>query len=106
MSDETKILLTALLTVAALGSVVAGAYAGQSNAKKTFNVTLLQGVRGDEFYVSMACGAQAAAKAIGGVGTTGGGGHDRDAPGWFYPRNAAELSRHRAERVAATNGVR
>jgi ribose transport system substrate-binding protein len=30
-------------------------------------VTLLQGVRGDEFYVSMACGAQAAAKAIGGV---------------------------------------
>jgi ribose transport system substrate-binding protein len=64
---KKKILLTALLTVAALGAAVAAAHASSGNSKKTFNVTLLQGVRGDEFYVSMACGAQAAAKAIGGV---------------------------------------
>jgi ribose transport system substrate-binding protein len=64
---KNKTVLSALLAVVIVGSVVAAAYAGSTSSKATINVTLLQGVRGDEFYVSMACGAQAAAKAIGNV---------------------------------------
>jgi ribose transport system substrate-binding protein len=54
-----------LLAVGAVAGLAATVGYGQS--QKTYNVTLLQGVRGDEFYISMACGAQAAAKQIGGV---------------------------------------
>jgi ribose transport system substrate-binding protein len=66
---------------AALVAVVAGslviAACGSSNkssgtsssggaaAKKSYKMTLVAGVKGDEFYITMNCGAQAAAKAAG-----------------------------------------
>jgi len=34
-------------------------------AKKSYNMTLIAGVRGDEFYITMNCGAQAKAKELG-----------------------------------------
>jgi len=35
------------------------------SAQEAYNITLIQGVQGDEFYVSMACGAQQAATELG-----------------------------------------
>jgi ribose transport system substrate-binding protein len=54
-----------LLVVGAVAGLAATV--GYGKSAKTYNLTLLQGVRGDEFYISMACGAQAAAAKIGGV---------------------------------------
>jgi len=51
---------TAGLSMAGLGSFVR-----QGSAQSTWKITLIQGVAGDEFYVSMACGAQDAANATG-----------------------------------------
>ena len=47
--------------VALLGSRLGGG----SSAQEAYNITLIQGVQGDEFYVSMACGAQQAANETG-----------------------------------------
>jgi ribose transport system substrate-binding protein len=58
--------------VAGCSKQSSGTAAGGSTAKK-YNVTLVQGVRGDEFYISMACGAQDAAKQLGvNLSVTGG----------------------------------
>jgi ribose transport system substrate-binding protein len=38
---------------------------GGSAAKKTYKMTLIAGVKGDEFYITMNCGAQAKAKELG-----------------------------------------
>jgi ribose transport system substrate-binding protein len=38
---------------------------GSSSTAKKFNMTLIAGVRGDEFYITMNCGAQAEAKKLG-----------------------------------------
>src|SRR5664279_585216 len=38
-----------------------GAASSPSGAAKAYNLTLIQGVKGDPFYVTMACGAQAEA---------------------------------------------
>src|SRR5665811_819103 len=38
-----------------------GAASSASGAAKAYNLTLIQGVKGDPFYVTMACGAQAEA---------------------------------------------
>jgi ribose transport system substrate-binding protein len=59
-------LLTAVAAAAALASVVA-AYTASGAPRKTYKITLIQGVRGDEFYISMACGSKAAASKLGNV---------------------------------------
>ena len=38
---------------------------GSSSAKKNYKMTLIAGVKGDEFYITMNCGAQAKAKELG-----------------------------------------
>ncbi len=58
-----------LAVVAALSGLVA-ATTGYGKENKKIKVVLLQGVRGDEFYVSMGCGVQAAAKKLGNVDTS------------------------------------
>ncbi len=54
-----------LLVAGALVGLAATTSYGKS--QKTYKLTLLQGVRGDEFYISMACGAKAAAAKLGNV---------------------------------------
>jgi ribose transport system substrate-binding protein len=51
----------ATASVAALG----GLNFTPVGAQDSYNITLVQGVQGDEFYISMACGAQAAADELG-----------------------------------------
>src|SRR6476620_9282946 len=60
------------LGVAACGSddnssTSSGASSGSSSssAKKNYKMTLIAGVKGDEFYITMNCGAQAKAKELG-----------------------------------------
>jgi ribose transport system substrate-binding protein len=55
-----------LVGIACLLLLAAGCSRASSSgqAGKTYNVTLIQGVRGDEFYTSMACGAQEAARQL------------------------------------------
>ena len=50
----------ALITVGACSGSAATTAPG-SAAAKNYNLTLIQGVAGDPFYVTMACGAQAEA---------------------------------------------
>jgi ribose transport system substrate-binding protein len=63
-------LLSAALVVAACGGSdngggsSSGSSSGASTGKK-FNMTLIAGVKGDEFYITMNCGAQAEAKKLG-----------------------------------------
>ena len=38
---------------------------GSSGGKKSYKMTLIAGVKGDEFYITMNCGAQAKAKELG-----------------------------------------
>src|SRR3954464_11573903 len=52
------------LVVAACGSDDSGG-GGSSSAKKSYDMTLIAGVRGDEFYITMNCGAQTEAKKLG-----------------------------------------
>jgi ribose transport system substrate-binding protein len=49
------------------GSTSSGASTGSSSsaAKKNYKMTLIAGVKGDEFYITMNCGAQAKAKELG-----------------------------------------
>jgi len=57
--------LAAALTAAALAVAACGSSSGNgaSSGKKSYTMTLIAGVKGDEFYLTMNCGAQAAAKA-------------------------------------------
>src|SRR3954469_11946538 len=52
------------LVVAACGSDDSGG-GGSSSSKKSYKMTLIAGVKGDEFYITMNCGAQAEAKKLG-----------------------------------------
>jgi ribose transport system substrate-binding protein len=56
------VLATACLVVAACGDDNGGGGGGGGGSKK---MTLLAGVKGDEFYITMNCGAQAEAKKLG-----------------------------------------
>jgi ribose transport system substrate-binding protein len=47
------------------GGSSSGSGASNSSAKKAYKITLIAGVKGDEFYLTMNCGAQEAAKAAG-----------------------------------------
>jgi ribose transport system substrate-binding protein len=49
------------------GSTSSGSSSGSSSssAKKNYKMTLIAGVKGDEFYITMNCGAQAKAKELG-----------------------------------------
>ena len=61
-------LCTALaLVVAACGSddSSSGGSSSSSSKKKSYKMTLIAGVKGDEFYITMNCGAQAEAKKLG-----------------------------------------
>jgi ribose transport system substrate-binding protein len=51
------------LVVAACGDDDSGG--GASGGKKSYKMTLIAGVKGDEFYITMSCGAQAKAKELG-----------------------------------------
>ena len=56
------------LVVAACGSDDSSSKkssSSSSSAKKTYKMTLIAGVKGDEFYITMNCGAQAKAKELG-----------------------------------------
>ena len=53
------------LALAACGGDDGGGGAGGSTAEKQYKLTLIQGVKGDQFYVTMQCGAQEAATAAG-----------------------------------------
>ena len=53
------------LTLAACGGDDGGGTSGGGSAAKQYKLTLIQGVKGDQFYVTMECGAQEAAKAAG-----------------------------------------
>src|SRR5213592_1201913 len=59
------------LGVAACGSDNSSTSSGSSSgssassAKKNYKMTLIAGVKGDEFYITMNCGAQAKAKELG-----------------------------------------
>jgi ribose transport system substrate-binding protein len=63
--------LAVLVAVAAAGG--SGASAASSKASKTYHITLIQGIAGDAFYGSMACGAKKAAAALGAKLTVTGG---------------------------------
>ena len=64
-------LLSAALVLAACGgSDNGGSSSGSSSGSgassgKKYNMTLIAGVKGDEFYITMNCGAQAEAKKLG-----------------------------------------
>jgi ribose transport system substrate-binding protein len=47
------------------GSTGTGAASSGSGAAKKYDMTLITGVKGDEFYITMGCGAQAEAKKMG-----------------------------------------
>jgi ribose transport system substrate-binding protein len=53
------------LVVAACGDDEETASGGGAAKKKTYKMTLIAGVKGDEFYITMNCGAQAKAKELG-----------------------------------------
>jgi ribose transport system substrate-binding protein len=55
--------MAAVLAVAALAAAACGSSDSGSGGKRT--LTLIQGTKADNFYITMACGAQAAAKAAG-----------------------------------------
>jgi ribose transport system substrate-binding protein len=58
-------LTAATLTVAACGSSSSSSSSGSSGGGKHYKMTLIAGVKGDEFYITMNCGAQAKAKELG-----------------------------------------
>ncbi|HEX3202740.1 MAG TPA: ribose ABC transporter substrate-binding protein, partial [Actinomycetes bacterium] len=55
----------ALALAACGGNDNGGGSAGGGGGQKQYKLTLIQGVKGDQFYVTMQCGAQEAAKAAG-----------------------------------------
>jgi ribose transport system substrate-binding protein len=60
-------LATSALALAACGSSSSksGSSSSSSGGGKHYNMTLIAGVKGDEFYITMNCGAQAEAKKLG-----------------------------------------
>ena len=54
-----------VLAFAACGGDDEGEQAGGEGQQETYDITLLQGVRGDEFYITMACGVEDAAGELG-----------------------------------------
>ncbi|MDF2443531.1 MAG: ribose transport system substrate-binding protein, partial [Subtercola sp.] len=63
-----------LVSLAALGAVAVlslsacaggASTGGSTNASGNYNISFIQGVAGDEFYITMQCGAQDEAKALG-----------------------------------------
>jgi ribose transport system substrate-binding protein len=58
-------LVALALTLAACGGDDEGGGAGGGGTEKQYKLTLIQGVKGDQFYVTMQCGAQEAARAAG-----------------------------------------
>ena len=68
MSHGRKLLMVAASSALIASAMSAGLAAAQSPAAspgKAWNLTLIQGVKGDPFYVTMACGAQTEATALG-----------------------------------------
>jgi len=68
MSHARKLLMVAASSALIASAMSAGLAAAQSPAAspgKAWNLTLIQGVKGDPFYVTMACGAQTEATALG-----------------------------------------
>ena len=60
------VMVAALLLAAACGGGGDGGDGdGGGSGEESYDITLIQGVRGDEFYISMACGAQEAADELG-----------------------------------------
>jgi ribose transport system substrate-binding protein len=57
--------LAAVAAVAALIAVACGDGGGGGGGDEPFEIVLIQGVAGDEFYITMACGAQEAADELG-----------------------------------------
>jgi len=53
------------LVVAACGDDESSGGGSSSGGKKSYKMTLIAGVKGDEFYITMNCGAQAKAKELG-----------------------------------------
>ncbi|MGH2813588.1 MAG: sugar ABC transporter substrate-binding protein, partial [Actinomycetota bacterium] len=58
-------LLALALAATACGGGDEGGGGGGGTAQQQYNLTLIQGVKGDQFYVTMQCGAQEAATAAG-----------------------------------------
>src|SRR5664279_5426159 len=50
---------------ASTAAAVSGSVAAPTTASKDYNVSFVQGVAGDEFYISMQCGIEAEAKKLG-----------------------------------------
>ena len=73
MSHSSRPRLALAVLCSALALVVAacgddegnGGGSGSSGDKKSYKMTLIAGVKGDEFYITMNCGAQAKAKELG-----------------------------------------
>jgi ribose transport system substrate-binding protein len=59
-------------TPAGAGSALATGVTAPSKASKNYNIAFIQGVQGDEFYITMQCGAEAEAKKLGVTVTTQG----------------------------------
>src|SRR4051812_40444198 len=55
----------AMVVIAACGGGDEGGGTGSSGGSKNYKLTLLAGVKGDQFYITMNCGAQAEAKKLG-----------------------------------------
>jgi len=55
----------AMFVIAACGGGDGGGGTGSSGGSKNYKLTLLAGVKGDQFYITMNCGAQAEAKKLG-----------------------------------------
>jgi ribose transport system substrate-binding protein len=58
-------LLAVALAATACGGGDEGGGGGAAGGQKQYKLTLIQGVKGDQFYVTMQCGAQEAARAAG-----------------------------------------
>jgi len=70
MSHIPRLALAATCAALALGVAACGddeesSSSGSSGGKKNYKMTLIAGVKGDEFYITMNCGAQAKAKELG-----------------------------------------
>jgi ribose transport system substrate-binding protein len=63
---SVAVLCSALaLVVGACGDDGGSSSSSSSSGKKNYKITLIAGVKGDEFYITMNCGAQAEAKKLG-----------------------------------------